>query len=113
MAVAAAILVAVLARLLRNLKRNWLAREDYRRALATVDLLRTVSPEDVRELRDRGILQQQFVQIRQGLQVAEGLPRDSADSQTQLLQSGEFEHSTNGVICTSFAMLCLPCAAGS
>lgn len=47
---------AVLSRLLRNLKRNWLAREDYRRALATVDLLRTLSPEDVREVRDRGIL---------------------------------------------------------
>jgi regulator of sirC expression with transglutaminase-like and TPR domain len=45
-----------LARLLRNLKRNWLAREDYRRALSTVDLLRLVAPDDVRELRDRGIL---------------------------------------------------------
>ena len=48
---------AILSRLLRNLKRIWLAREDYGRALAVVDRLRIVHPEDVRELRDRGILQ--------------------------------------------------------
>lgn len=47
---------ATLARLLRNLKRIWLAREDYDRALATVDLLRVVTPDDAREVRDRGIL---------------------------------------------------------
>jgi regulator of sirC expression with transglutaminase-like and TPR domain len=48
---------AILSRLLRNLKRIWLAREDYGRALAVVDRLRIVHPEDARELRDRGILQ--------------------------------------------------------
>jgi regulator of sirC expression with transglutaminase-like and TPR domain len=48
---------AILSRLLRNLKRIWLAREEYGRALATVERLRIVHPEDARELRDRGILQ--------------------------------------------------------
>lgn len=47
---------ATLVRLLRNLKRIWLAREDYARALGVVDLLRAVQPDDARELRDRGIL---------------------------------------------------------
>jgi regulator of sirC expression with transglutaminase-like and TPR domain len=46
-----------LCRLLLNLKRIYLAREDYPRALAAVERLLLVAPDDPRELRDRGFLQ--------------------------------------------------------
>jgi regulator of sirC expression with transglutaminase-like and TPR domain len=46
----------ILARLLHNLKRIYLAREDYPRAHAAVDRLLIVSPDDHREIRDRGFL---------------------------------------------------------
>jgi len=46
-----------LTRLLLNLKRIHLAREDYPRALAAVERLLLISPEDPREVRDRGFLQ--------------------------------------------------------
>jgi regulator of sirC expression with transglutaminase-like and TPR domain len=46
----------MLGRLLRNLKRIYLAREDHRRALAVVDKLRRVFPDESTELRDRGFL---------------------------------------------------------
>lgn len=46
-----------LCRLLLNLKRIYLAREDYTRALAAVERLLLVAPDDPRELRDRGFLQ--------------------------------------------------------
>ncbi len=46
----------LLARLLQNLKRIYLAREDYPRAHAAVDRLLIVSPDDHREIRDRGFL---------------------------------------------------------
>ncbi|MBZ5639815.1 MAG: tetratricopeptide repeat protein [Acidobacteriia bacterium] len=47
---------AILARLLHNLKRVYLAREDYSRAHAAVDRLLIVSPDDHSEIRDRGFL---------------------------------------------------------
>lgn len=47
---------ATLARLLLNLKRIYLAREDYARALAAVDRLLLVHPDDAKEIRDRGFL---------------------------------------------------------
>ena len=47
---------AILVRLLHNLKRIYLAREDYSRAHAAVDRLLIVSPDDHREIRDRGFL---------------------------------------------------------
>jgi len=46
----------VVARMLLNLKRAYLAREDYERALAAVERLILVRPRDAREIRDRGIL---------------------------------------------------------
>jgi regulator of sirC expression with transglutaminase-like and TPR domain len=47
---------AMLVRLLRNLKRTYLAREDYPRTLSVVERLLMVVPNDPREIRDRGIL---------------------------------------------------------
>jgi len=47
---------ATLQRLLHNLKRVYLAREDYARAHAAVERLLIVAPEEHRELRDRGFL---------------------------------------------------------
>lgn len=47
---------AMFIRLLRNLKRTYLAREDYPRTLAIVERLLLVIPDDAREIRDRGIL---------------------------------------------------------
>ena len=46
----------MLGRLLRNLKRIYLAQEDHRRALAAVEKLRRVFPDEATELRDRGFL---------------------------------------------------------
>jgi regulator of sirC expression with transglutaminase-like and TPR domain len=46
----------ILVRLLHNLKRIYLAREDYPRAHAAVERLLLVAPDDYREIRDRGFL---------------------------------------------------------
>lgn len=48
---------AMIARLLMNLKYAYLGRSDYARALAAVERLLMVSPEDAGEIRDRGLLQ--------------------------------------------------------
>jgi regulator of sirC expression with transglutaminase-like and TPR domain len=45
-----------LARMLRNLKVNYLCRGDLARALSAVDRILIVTPDDAGELRDRGIL---------------------------------------------------------
>ncbi len=47
---------AMLIRLLINLKRIHLNREDYTRALSAVERILLASPEDLREIRDRGFL---------------------------------------------------------
>lgn len=47
---------AMLARLLMNLKYAYLGRSDYARALAVVDRLLLVTPDDSAEIRDRGFL---------------------------------------------------------
>lgn len=47
---------AMLARLLLNLKRIYLARGDYDRALSAVERLLLVTPDDAKEIRDRGLL---------------------------------------------------------
>lgn len=47
---------SMLSRMLVNLKRIFLNGEDYARALATVERLLMVAPEDPREIRDRGFL---------------------------------------------------------
>ncbi len=47
---------AILTRLLHNLKRVYLAREDYPRAHAAVERILIVSPGEHREIRDRGFL---------------------------------------------------------
>lgn len=46
----------MLGRLLRNLKRIYLARDDHERALGAVERLLLVFPEESTELRDRGFL---------------------------------------------------------
>lgn len=46
----------MLVRLLLNLKRIYLAREDYPRALAIVERILIACPEDPKEIRDRGFL---------------------------------------------------------
>jgi regulator of sirC expression with transglutaminase-like and TPR domain len=48
--------LAMLVRLLRNLKRVFLAREDYERALGVVDRLLLAAPGEPSELRDRGFV---------------------------------------------------------
>ena len=48
---------AMLGRLLLNLKHVYVEREDYTRALAAVERLLMISPDDLTELRDRGFLQ--------------------------------------------------------
>jgi regulator of sirC expression with transglutaminase-like and TPR domain len=47
---------AILARILRNLKQIYLARDDARRALASVERLMLLTSGDPGELRDRGLL---------------------------------------------------------
>jgi regulator of sirC expression with transglutaminase-like and TPR domain len=46
----------ILARMLRNLKLNYLGSGDLPRALSAVDRILVVTPDDVGELRDRGML---------------------------------------------------------
>lgn len=48
--------VTMVARLLLNLKRIYLARGDYANALAAIERLLILSPDDAREIRDRGLL---------------------------------------------------------
>jgi regulator of sirC expression with transglutaminase-like and TPR domain len=46
----------ILARVLRNLKQIWLAREDWPRALACAERILVLAPDAPLELRDRGLL---------------------------------------------------------
>jgi len=46
----------ILTRWLRNLKHNYLGGGDFTRALAAIDRILVVAPDDAGELRDRGIL---------------------------------------------------------
>ena len=46
----------ILTRWLRNLKQNYLARGDFMRALAAVDRIVLIAPDEASEIRDRGIL---------------------------------------------------------
>jgi regulator of sirC expression with transglutaminase-like and TPR domain len=46
----------ILTRWLRNLKQNYLARGDFVRALAAVDRIVMIAPDEAAEIRDRGIL---------------------------------------------------------
>lgn len=48
--------ITMVARLLLNLKRIYLARGDYGNALAAIERLLILSPDDPREIRDRGLL---------------------------------------------------------
>ena len=45
----------ILARVLRNLKAIYLQREEFARALATIDWICVVNPQDAGEVRDRGM----------------------------------------------------------
>lgn len=47
---------AILVRMLRNLKHNYTARSQFRRALASVERMLLIQPDDPEEIRDRGIL---------------------------------------------------------
>lgn len=46
----------ILARVLRNLKQIWLAREDWQRALGCAERILLLAPDSPLELRDRGLL---------------------------------------------------------
>jgi regulator of sirC expression with transglutaminase-like and TPR domain len=46
----------ILARVLRNLKQIWLAREDWPRALSCAERILVLAPDSPLELRDRGLL---------------------------------------------------------
>jgi regulator of sirC expression with transglutaminase-like and TPR domain len=59
-ALAAAPPAAILARMLRNLLRVYLEREDHAHALASVDLLLVLVPDAVEEVRLRGLLYEQL-----------------------------------------------------
>lgn len=54
---------AILERILRNLKHTYLARQEFRQALAASDRLLLLNPADVGELRDRGLLRFRLGQI--------------------------------------------------
>ncbi len=62
----------ILGRLLRNLKRIYLARQDYRRALGAVERLLLIDPEEPTELRDRGFLLAHLDRPSAALEALEG-----------------------------------------
>jgi regulator of sirC expression with transglutaminase-like and TPR domain len=53
----------LLTRMLLNLKAIYLRGEDFRRALRTIDLLATVSPWDLEQVRDRGLVHLRLNQV--------------------------------------------------
>jgi len=59
---------AILSRMLRNLKQTYLTGKDFSRALATVERLLLLDPDDILEVRDRGLLRVQVGQVVHGLE---------------------------------------------
>jgi regulator of sirC expression with transglutaminase-like and TPR domain len=57
----------ILTRLLRNLKRIFLSREDYPRALAVVDMLLVTTSGEPMETRDRGILMSHLGRVHEAI----------------------------------------------
>ena len=57
----------ILTRLLRNLKRIYLSREDYNRALGVVDMLLVTTSGDPMETRDRGILMSHLGRVHEAI----------------------------------------------
>jgi len=59
---------AILARMLRNLKSTYIERENFARALAAVERIILVEPDDPQELRDRGLLRARLGQLHSALE---------------------------------------------
>ena len=68
--------VEILTRLLRNLKRIYLSREDYRRALAVVEMLQIATSGEPMETRDRGILMSHLGQVEEAISDLESYMRN-------------------------------------
>jgi regulator of sirC expression with transglutaminase-like and TPR domain len=59
---------AILARMLRNLKNTYVNGEDFVRALATVERIMLIEPENAQEVRDRGLLRARLGQLHGALE---------------------------------------------
>jgi regulator of sirC expression with transglutaminase-like and TPR domain len=58
---------AILERMLRNLKNAYVERSDFTRALAAVERIILLDPDDIEEVRDRGLLRAHLGQLHLGL----------------------------------------------
>jgi regulator of sirC expression with transglutaminase-like and TPR domain len=58
----------ILARILRNLKNTYMERGEIDRALAAVERIILVEPENIPELRDRGLLRARLGQLHGALE---------------------------------------------
>ena len=70
----------VLLRLLQNLKALYVGREDYRRALGVIELSLTISPWDLDQVRDRGLVCYHLGRFGQALADLETYLRFCADA---------------------------------
>ncbi|HET9223585.1 MAG TPA: transglutaminase-like domain-containing protein, partial [Roseiflexaceae bacterium] len=59
---------AILARILRNLKSTYIERGDIERALAAVERIILIEPENIAELRDRGLLRARLGRLHSALE---------------------------------------------
>lgn len=59
---------AILARILRNLKHTYIARQEYAAALAAVERILLITPGEPAELRDRGVLRIRLGRIHSALE---------------------------------------------
>ncbi len=66
----------ILTRLLRNLKRIYLSREDYTRALGAVDMLLVTTAGEPMETRDRGILMSHLGRVHEAISDLESYLRN-------------------------------------
>jgi regulator of sirC expression with transglutaminase-like and TPR domain len=58
----------ILARMLRNLKNTYVERGDIDRALAAVERIMLIEPDNISELRDRGLLRARLGQLHRALE---------------------------------------------
>lgn len=59
---------AILARMLRNLKHTYINRSDFEHALAAVERILLLMPDDAQEIRDRGLLQARLGSFHRALE---------------------------------------------
>lgn len=85
----------MLSRILRNLKHLYVKALDAERALATVDLLVSVEPDDPEELRDRGLLYASldcYSLALRDLETYVALPSPPLDSEEILARIADLRH---------------------